>query len=49
MWRLNYKWANHSHPRKPKKWIVKRYFGRFNKFRNDPLGVRRPGAYQRPR
>ena len=35
MWRLNYKWANHSHPKKPKKWITKRYFGRFNKFRND--------------
>ena len=25
----------HSHPNKPKKWIARRYFGRFNKFRND--------------
>ena len=35
VWRLAYKWANHSHPKKPKQWIVRRYFGRFNKFRND--------------
>ena len=35
VWRLTYKWANHSHPKKPKQWIVRRYFGRFNKFRND--------------
>jgi RNA-directed DNA polymerase len=35
MWRLAYKWARRSHPKKPKKWIVRRYFGRFNKFRND--------------
>src|SRR4051812_17429253 len=27
--------ARHSHPNKPKKWIACRYFGRFNKFRND--------------
>ena len=25
----------HATPNKPKKWIVRRYFGRFNKFRND--------------
>ena len=35
MWRLTYRWARHSHPNKPKQWIVDRYFGRFNKFRND--------------
>ena len=35
VWRLTYRWASHSHPRKPKKWIVHRYFGRFNRFRND--------------
>jgi RNA-directed DNA polymerase len=35
MWRLAYKWANHAHPSKPKKWIARRYFGKFNKFRND--------------
>jgi RNA-directed DNA polymerase len=35
MWTLTYKWACHSHPNKSKKWIVRRYFGRFNRFRND--------------
>ena len=35
MWRLTCRWARHTHPKKPKKWIVRRYFGRFNKFRND--------------
>jgi RNA-directed DNA polymerase len=35
LWRLTYKWAKHSHPNKSKKWIVRRYFGKFNKFRND--------------
>ena len=35
VWWLTYRWARHSHPNKPKKWIARRYFGRFNKFRND--------------
>jgi RNA-directed DNA polymerase len=35
VWKLLYKWAKHSHPNKSKKWIVRRYFGKFNKFRND--------------
>jgi RNA-directed DNA polymerase len=35
LWRLTYKWAKHSHPNKPKKWIARRYFGKFNRFRND--------------
>lgn len=35
VWRLTYKWAKHSHPNKPKKWIVCRYYGKFNKYRND--------------
>jgi RNA-directed DNA polymerase len=35
LWRLTYKWAKVSHPNKSKKWIARRYFGRFNKFRND--------------
>jgi RNA-directed DNA polymerase len=35
LWWLTYRWARHSHPNKPKKWIARRYFGRFNKFRND--------------
>lgn len=35
VWWLTYRWARHSHPKKSKKWIVRRYFGRFNRFRND--------------
>jgi hypothetical protein len=35
MWWLTWRRARHSHPTKPKKWIARRYFGRFNKFRND--------------
>jgi len=35
LWQLLYKWATWSHPNKPKSWIVGRYFGKFNKFRND--------------
>jgi RNA-directed DNA polymerase len=35
VWWLTFRWARRSHPTKPKKWIVDRYFGRFNKFRND--------------
>ncbi|MGH3997689.1 MAG: group II intron reverse transcriptase/maturase [Pseudonocardiaceae bacterium] len=35
LWTLCYKWATFSHATKPKKWIVARYFGKHNKFRND--------------
>jgi RNA-directed DNA polymerase len=35
LWKLTYKWAKHSHPNKSKTWLVDRYFGKFNKFRND--------------
>lgn len=35
VWRLTYRWACHTHPGKPKRWIARRYFGRFNRFRND--------------
>ena len=35
LWALTYKWATHSHANKPKKWIVDRHFGKYNKFRND--------------
>ncbi len=34
VWRLTYKWATHSHQNKPKSWIIPRYYGQFNKFRN---------------
>ncbi len=35
LWKLTYKWACWSHPNKPKRWIVGRYYRKFNKFRND--------------
>jgi RNA-directed DNA polymerase len=35
LWALTYKWATRSHAGKPKQWIVDRYFGKYNKFRND--------------
>ncbi|GGV59074.1 group II intron reverse transcriptase/maturase [Streptomyces spectabilis] len=35
VWRLTYKWARYTHPNKSKKWIVRRYYGKFNVFRND--------------
>ena len=31
LWKLIYKWAKQTHPKKSKRWIVNRYFGRFNK------------------
>lgn len=47
VWRLLYKWAIWSHRNKPKAWIVDRYFGKFNKFRNDHwvFGDRKTGAH----
>ena len=35
LWRLTYKWACWTHPNKPKRWIISRYYRKFNKFRND--------------
>jgi RNA-directed DNA polymerase len=35
VWKLTYKWAKRGHPNKSKKWTVSRYYGKFNKFRND--------------
>jgi len=47
LWRLTYKWACWNHPNKPKSWIISRYYGKFNKFRNDRwvFGDRDTGAY----
>ena len=47
LWRLLYKWAKQSHPKKSKHWTVNQYFGRFNKSRNDNwvFGDRDSGAY----
>ncbi len=47
LWKLTYKWARHSHPNKPKGWVVNRYFDAFNKSRRDRwvFGDRDSGAY----
>jgi RNA-directed DNA polymerase len=47
LWRLTYKWATISHANKPKRWVVARYFGQFNRSRRDRwvFGDRESGAY----
>jgi RNA-directed DNA polymerase len=47
VWRLTYKWAMFSHPNKPKRWVVARYFGEFNQSRQDRwvFGDRASGRY----
>jgi RNA-directed DNA polymerase len=47
VWRLVYKWASFTHPKKPKRWIIGRYFGQFNPHRRDRwvFGDRDSGAY----
>jgi len=47
LWELAYKWARFSHANKPTRWVVARYFGRFNKARQDRwvFGDRTSGAY----
>ena len=47
LWKLTYKWATHSHPNKSRHWISNRYFGKFNRSRDDQwvFGVANSGAY----
>jgi RNA-directed DNA polymerase len=47
LFKLTYKWAKHSHANKPTSWIVDRYYGKFDGFRNDRwvFGDRDSGAY----
>jgi RNA-directed DNA polymerase len=49
MWRLVYKWARFSHPNKPTRWVIARYFGKFNPARQDRwiFGSRETGFYLR--
>lgn len=35
LWQCLYRWALRSHPNKPKRWVVDRYFGAFNPARKD--------------
>jgi RNA-directed DNA polymerase len=47
MWKLLYKWAKRTHPNKGRRWRVDRYFGRFNRSRNNRwvFGDKDTGAY----
>jgi RNA-directed DNA polymerase len=47
LWQLTYKWATYSHANKPTSWVTARYFGKFNKARQDRwvFGHRQSGAY----
>jgi RNA-directed DNA polymerase len=47
LWRLTWKWARYSHQNKPKTWVSARYYGKFNKSRQDRwvFGDRKSGAY----
>jgi len=49
LWRLAWKWARHSHPNKPRCWVIARYFGMFNPARQDKwvFGSRNTGFYLR--
>ncbi|WP_245790964.1 group II intron reverse transcriptase/maturase [Streptomyces monashensis] len=49
MWKLVYKWARFSHPNKSAHWVSARYFGRFNRSRQDRwvFGSRETGYYLR--
>ena len=49
LWRLAWKWAKFTHPNKPKRWIIHRYFGMFNPARQDKwvFGSRVTGFYLR--
>jgi RNA-directed DNA polymerase len=44
-WKLIWKWVTWRHPDKPKIWIATRYFGRFNKTRNDRWVFGHDGGY----
>jgi RNA-directed DNA polymerase len=47
LWRLTLRWAKVSHSNKPTHWVFNRYFGKFNKARNDRwvFGDHTSGAY----
>ena len=47
LWRHTYIWARRRHPDKGRHWVTARYFGPFNKSRNDTwvFGDRATGAY----
>ncbi len=49
VWRLAYKWARLTHPNKSTRWVIARYFGKFNPARQDGwvFGSQETGFYLR--
>jgi RNA-directed DNA polymerase len=49
LWKLAWKWARLTHPNKPRRWVLARYFGMFNPARQDKwvFGSRETGYYLR--
>lgn len=47
LWKLTYKWAKLSHPNKSRRWVISRYFDRFDQSRQDRwvFGNRHRGSY----
>ena len=47
LWRLTFRWARFSHSTKPAHWVFARYYGKFNKARQDRwvFGDRQTGGY----
>jgi RNA-directed DNA polymerase len=47
LWKLTYKWARLSHPNKSRRWVISRYFDRFDQSRQDRWGFgnRHRGCY----
>ena len=47
LWHLTYRWARHTHPNKSRGWAAARYFGKFNRTRQDRwvFGDPETGAY----
>jgi RNA-directed DNA polymerase len=47
LWHLTWRWGCRTHPNKSKRWVAARYFGRFNRARQDRwvFGDQATGAY----
>src|SRR3989454_4776821 len=47
LWHLTWRWGCHTHPNKSRHWVAARYFGRFNRARQDRwvFGDPETGAY----
>ncbi|MCO6011761.1 group II intron reverse transcriptase/maturase [Actinoallomurus purpureus] len=42
VWRLTFKWARFTHPKKSRTWVVNRYFGKYHPSRQDKWVFRNP-------